>query len=90
MEKTELDQTQKEQIKEIKKILEKETGNKAVCLVAKSIYGSLHTEWAITTDAEVKALLNIGDSGIYAIKYMSTWVAGSYNKIDARLRALTH
>lgn len=80
----------KNQIQEIQKILEEETGDKAVCLVAKEINGSLHTEWAITTDIEVRALISIGDSGIYEIKYMDTWVAGSYKKIDARLRALTH
>lgn len=85
-----MEKEHKSQTEKIKKILEEGTGHKAVCLVSKEINGSLYTEWAITSEQEVKALVSIGNSGIYDIKYMDTWVAGCYKEIDALLIALTH
>ncbi len=76
------------QTNELKKVIEETTDTKAICLEAKKIGRSLHTEWVLKDEISTKAHIRIGSSGIYEVMFVEAGALKALVKLDARLKEL--
>lgn len=78
--------TLKQKVDELKKVIEETTDTKAICLEAKQIGSSLHTEWVLRNDLETRAHIRIGTSGIYSVMFVEASALKTLVELDTRLR----
>lgn len=76
----------KQKVDELKKVIEETTDTKAICLEAKQIGSSLHTEWVLRNELETRAHIRIGSSGIYSVMFVEAGALRELVKLDTRLR----
>ena len=70
--------------KEIKKILEEQTGCVAIMVNESDVGGGhLYYDWVLLHNASVEAVIGTAyDSGIYRIYFTEAWLCGRLDKAD--------
>ena len=78
----------KKQVDELKKVIEETTDTKAICLEAKQIGTSLHTEWVIRDEVNTRAHIRMTETGIYEVLFVEAAALKQLVKLNARLKEL--